>query len=132
MVRSCLLLLTLVCAPALTHAADWTPTAWADEETVDLTTVGPTEGTHGFPVWLVVIDGQLYVRLGSRATERVEQSTTKPYLGVKIAGATFPKVKGEPAPEMADKVAAAMGDKYWSDALIRYFSHPLTLRLVPE
>ncbi len=132
MVRSCLLLLALAVAPAAVHAAEWTPTAWADEETVDLTTVGPSEGAHTFPVWLVVIDGQLYVRLGSRAAERVEQSTTKPLLGVKIAGESFPKVKGEPAPEMADRVAAAMGEKYWSDVLIRYFNHPLTLRLVPE
>lgn len=132
MVRACLLLLTLLCAPAVTHAADWTPAAWAAEETVDLTTVAPDEGAHTFPVWLVVIDGQLYVRLGSRAAGRVEASTTKPYLGVKIAGASFPKVKGEPAPEMADRVSAAMADKYWSDVFIRWVSHPLTLRLVPE
>ena len=33
---------------------------------------------------------------------------------------------------MAEKVAAAMGDKYWSDVFVRFFSHPLTLRLAPE
>jgi hypothetical protein len=32
---------------------------------------------------------------------------------------------------MADAVAQAMADKYWSDVFVRFFSHPLTLRLVP-
>jgi hypothetical protein len=125
-------LVVLLCAPVAARAADWTPAAWVDRNTVDLTTVAPAEGPHTFPVWLVVIDGQVYVRLGSRAADRIEHNTTKPYIGVSIAGASFPRVRGEPAPEMADKVAAAMGQKYWSDVLIRYFNHPLTLRLMPE
>jgi hypothetical protein len=125
-------LVALLCAPLAARAADWTPAAWAERNTVDLTTAGPGEAPHTFPVWLVVIDGQVYVRLGSRATDRIEHSTTKPYVGVSIAGASFPRVKGEPAPEMRDPVNAAMAKKYWSDLLIRYFAHPLVLRLVPE
>lgn len=136
MLRPLLLLAALlsasVWAPASAPAADWTPATWADENTLELTTVGPGEGPHTFPVWLVVIDEQVYVRLGSRAADRIEHSTTKPRVGVTIAGESFPRVKGEPAPEMADRVGQAMGAKYWSDVLIRYFSHPLTLRLVPE
>ncbi len=131
MLRSLVLTLTLL-TPLAAVAADWTPDAWTGERTVDLTTVGPTEGPHTFPVWLVVLDGQLYVRLGSRAAARIEESTTKPYVGVTIAGQHFDKVKGEPAPDMAARVGTAMGEKYWSDVLIKYFSHPLTLRLAPD
>ncbi len=87
---------------------------------------------RGSPVWLVVIDGQVYLRLGSRAAGRIERNTTKPIIKVKVAGEQFDRVRGEPAPEMAERVAAAMGEKYTSDIFVRYFSHPLTLRLVPE
>jgi hypothetical protein len=116
-------------APA---AAEWNPQAFAHEETLQLRTVGPEEGEYWFPVWLVVIDEQVYVRLGSRAADRVKRSATAPYLGVKIAGQQFDRVKGEEAPEMADAVAGAMAEKYWSDLLIRFLPHPLTLRLIPE
>lgn len=131
MLRSLVLTLTLL-TPLAVAAADWTPTAWTEERTVDLTTVGPSEGPHTFPVWFVVLDGQLYVRLGSRAAGRIEDSTTKPYVGVTIAGQHFDRVKGDPAPDMAARVGTAMGEKYWSDVLIKYFSHPLTLRLAPD
>ena len=92
----------------------------------------PGEGEHWFKVWLVVIDGQVYVRLGSRAAERVESNTTAPVLGVEVAGQRFDRVRGVPAPEYADRVAKAMAEKYTSDIFVHLFSHPLTLRLVPE
>ncbi len=111
---------------------DWTPTAWTDEETIELGTTEAGEALYSFPVWLVVLDGEVYVRLGSRAAERVEESTTKPYMAVKIAGKEFPRVEGIPAPEKADAVAALIADKYWSDVFIRFIPHPLTLRLQPE
>ena len=38
----------------------------------------------------------------------------------------------EAAPDMPDKVAAAMADKYFMDILIRHESHPMTARLVVE
>lgn len=131
MLRSLVLTLTLL-TPLAATAADWTPNAWTEERTVDLTTVAPAEGAHTFPVWFVVLDGQVYVRLGSRAAGRIDGSTTKPYVGVTIAGQHFDKVKGDPAPDMAARVGTAMGEKYWSDVLIKYFSHPLTLRLAPD
>lgn len=111
-------------------AQTWDPAAWSEGETLDLRTDVPDEGPYWFPVWYVVIDGQVYVRLGSRAAERVEGSQTKPELGVRIDGQEFARVRGVPAPEMAEPVAHAMGDKYWSDLFIRFFPHPLTLRLV--
>ena len=113
-------------------AGAWTPAAWKTQDTLDIKTSAPGEGEHWFPVWLVVLDDQVYVRLGTRAADRIEKSTTKPYMGIRIAGQQFDRVKGTPAPEKAEEVAAAMGDKYWSDVFVRYFSHPLTLRLSPE
>ncbi|HXG22573.1 MAG TPA: hypothetical protein VNN62_26310 [Methylomirabilota bacterium] len=113
-------------------AAEWDPQAFAQKETLQLRTVGPEEGEYWFPVWLVVIDDQVYVRLGSRAANRVKKNATAPYVGVKIAEQQFARVKGEEAPEMADAVAQAMAKKYWSDLLIRFLPHPLTLRLIPE
>jgi hypothetical protein len=122
--------LALLCA-SLGRAADWTPRAWAEEDTLDLRTEVPAEGAYWFPVWLVVVDDQLFVRLGRRAAERVEQSTTAPVVGVRVAGREFARVRGEPAPEMTARVAEAMAAKYTSDLLIRWFPHPLTLRLAP-
>jgi hypothetical protein len=113
-------------------AGEWSPQAFAKEETLEIRTVGPEEGEYWFPVWLVVIDEQVYVRLGTRAADRLKKNTTAPYLGVKIAGQQFERVKAEEAPEMVNAVAAAMADKYWSDLFVRFMSHPLTLRLTLE
>jgi hypothetical protein len=113
-------------------AAQWDPAAFAKQDTLKLRTTGPQEGEYWFKVWLVVIDGQVYVRLGTRAAERVEANTTAPVLGVEVAGQRFERVRGVPAPEFADRVAQAMADKYTSDIFVRFMSHPLTLRLVPE
>ena len=117
---------------SLANAAEWNPQAFAQEETLSMRTVGPEEGEYWFPVWLVVIDGQVYVRLGSRAADRVRENKTAPQLAIKIAGQQFDAVTGEDAPDMADAVANAMAEKYWSDLFIRFFPHPLTLRLRPE
>jgi len=117
---------------SLGRAAEWNPQAFAKEETLSLRTIGPEEGEYWFPVWLVVIDNHVYVRLGSRAADRVQKNKTSPQLAIKVADQQFNAVKGEEAPEMADAVAAALAEKYWSDIFIRFFSHPLTLRLVPE
>ena len=128
-------LATLVVAAAVTTADasdDWTPADWVEEETIELGTTEPGEERYDFPVWLVVIDGDVYVRLGSRAAERFEESTTKPHMTVKIAGKEFPKVEGVPAPEKVEQVDELMADKYWSDIFIRFMPHPLTLRLEPR
>jgi hypothetical protein len=110
----------------------WDPQAFADVDTLDFLTSEPEEGEHWSKVWLVVLDGQVYVRLGGRAAGRIEANTTAPYVGIKIAGQQFDKVRADPVPEMAERVAAAMADKYWSDLFIRFFPHPLTMRLVVE
>lgn len=110
----------------------WTPAEWVEEETIELGTTEPDEDLYMFPVWLVVIEGDVYVRLGSRAAERVEESTTKPFLKVAIAGKEFPKVEGVPAPDKVEQVDELMADKYSSDIFVRFMPHPLTLRLEPR
>lgn len=132
MTRLVTLLIVSLLAVAPASAAEWNPEAFSKEDTLEYLTVGPDEGEHWSTVWLVVIDGQVYIRLGGRAAGRIERNTAAPFVKVRIAGQTFDKVKAEPAPEQVDAVAAAMGEKYPSDILVRYFNHPLTMRLTPE
>ena len=46
----------------------------------------PGEDPHWSTVWLVVLDGQVYVRLGSRAFGRVEQNQDGHTVAVRIGG----------------------------------------------
>jgi hypothetical protein len=117
---------------AIAAAADWNPLAWTRENTVELRTVAAGEGEHWFPVWLVVIDDQLYVRLGTRAAGRIDNNATAPFIAARIAGQQFDRVRTVPAPDYAARVAQAMADKYWSDLFVHWMSHPMTLRLMPE
>ena len=110
----------------------WDPNAFRDLSTLQIMTIGPEEGEHRSKLWLVVIDGQVYVRLGDRSFGRVQKNTANPYVKVKVGDNEFDKVKLEGATDMTDKVAAAMADKYFMDILIRHESHPMTARLVPE
>ena len=113
-------------APA---SAGWDPDAIARADVLKLRTVCPGEGEYWFPVWLVVIERHVFVRLGSTAAGRVECNTAQT-LGVEVGGQKF-DVRGVPSPEMANAVNDAMAQKYTADLLMRWFSHPLTLRLEP-
>ena len=127
---STVLVLALLAAPSA--AAEWTPRAYAGANTLELRTIAPGEPAHWFSVWLVVIDDQVYVRLGPRAAGRIEKNVAAPYVGVRILGQQFERVRAEPARDHAAPVANAMAAKYWSDLVVHHFSHPLTLRLAPE
>ena len=129
---SAIILMLVTLAAPCAVAGSWEPATFAKQDTLKLRTNCPDEGEYWFPVWLVVIDGQVYVRLGSRAAGRVECNSSAPFLGVEVAGQRFDHVHGVPAPDYADRVGKAMADKYTSDIFVRLFSHPLTLRLVPE
>lgn len=132
-VAALLLLLTLIgYDPTAARAAEWNPATFAKLDTLKLRTNCPSEGEYWFPVWLVVIDDQVYVRLGSRAAERIECNSAAPFVGVEVAGARFDHVRGVRAPEAAEQVNKAMAAKYTGDLIIHWFSHPLTMRLVPE
>ncbi len=114
------------------------PATFADRGTIELLSVVPDEGEHWSTVWFVLIDGAVYVRLGSRAATRIERSSTAPRLKVRVAGKDVYAMRYEKAPEMAERINAAMYEKYWSDFLGEPFrrlglgSPPLMLRLLPE
>jgi hypothetical protein len=134
MPRLCAALLSsvwLATAAVAAGPSTWTPAAWTALDTLKLATNVPGEGPYTFPVWVAVLDDQLYVRLGDRAAKRVT-STTDGRVGVEIAGARFERVRCEPVPDLAPQVGAEMARKYWSDVVIHLFPHPLTCRLVPE
>jgi hypothetical protein len=125
----------LVTTSGCAHQVDiptWNPAAFRDLETLEFLTVGPTEGKHWSTVWLVVVDDQVYLRLGSRAADRMRQNTTSPFVALRIGGHEYERVRATEAAAMAERVGAAMGEKYWSDVLIRYFPHPLVMRLEPD
>jgi hypothetical protein len=133
-VASAFFLFIAICASIAANSAvtGWDPNAFSDESTLQIMTTAPDEGEHWSKVWLVVMDGQLYVRLGERSFGRIQKNTTNPYLKVKVGDKEFDRVRWEPALDMKDKVAAAMADKYFMDILIRHESHPMTARLVAE
>lgn len=116
----------------------WSPTAIADQSTIELLTVASDEGEHWSTVWFVVIDGALYVRLGPRAANRIERSSTAPRLMLRASGKKVHAMRYEKAPEMAERINAAMYEKYWTDFLGTPFrklglsSPPLMLRLQPD
>jgi len=110
----------------------WDPAAFRDASTIKIMTTEPDAGEHWFNLWVVVIDGQPYVRLGDRSYARIQKNSTSPYVKLKVADQEFDKVRVEETPDMKEKVAAAMADKYWMDVLIRHESHPMVARLVPE
>jgi hypothetical protein len=135
-----LAVLSLVLSIALATAAcaddkavsGWDPAVFREASTIKIMTTEPDVGEHWSNLWVVVIDGQPYVRLGDRAYGRIQRNTTSHFVKLKVADQEFDKVKVEEMPDMKEKVAAAMAAKYWMDVLIRHESHPMVARLVPE
>ena len=128
---SLLSLVILLSAPAA-FAADWTPETWAAEDTIQFRSDCPEEGEHWSYIWMVVLDGAAYVRLGSQSAGRFDCSTSKPLTSIRVAGQQFDNVEMIQAPEMAERVAAAMHEKYWSDFTVSWMHHPYTMRLTPK
>jgi len=118
-------------APKAVSAPEWVPAEFAAANTVELRTTRSGEDPYWFPVWVVVIDDVVYVRLGSRAAERIKFNTDFPEIGVRLGTRQFERVHARPAADYAVRVAGAMADKYWTDVFVRWLDHPLTLELVP-
>jgi len=133
--RHAFALMLISLAVAIVARADnvpgWDADTFNKASTIKIMTTEPDVGEHWFNLWVVVIDGQPYVRLGDRAYGRIQRNTTSPYVKLKVADQEFDKVKVEEAPDMKDKVAAAMADKYFMDIFIRHESHPTVARLSP-
>src|SRR5271167_4116676 len=138
--RIAILVLWFVLSIGLANAAraedkvvpGWDPAVFRDASTIKIMTTEPDVGAHWSNLWVVVIDGQPYVRLGDRSYGRIQRNTTSPFVKLKVADQEFDKVKVEEMPDMKERVGAAMADKYWMDILIRHESHPMVARLVPE
>jgi len=111
-------------------ATGWDLSLFQKESTLQFFTVNASGDEHWSTVWVVVIDGAPYVRLGSASTSRINGNTKAPYVNIKIAGQEFDHVMAQSAPDMRDQVMAAMRAKYWTDILVRYEEHPLIMRLV--
>ncbi len=124
-------LMAVVLLAAVNVPAGWNPELFQKAWSLQLyTTTGNGEG-HWSRVWVVVIDGAPYLRLGSQAAFRIDSNAGAPYVKVRIADHEFDRVMAQSVPEMADRVAAAMAEKYWTDVFIRYLRHALIVRLVP-
>src|ERR1700735_1761334 len=80
--------------------------------TIKIMTTEPDVGEHWSNLWVVVVDGQPYVRLGDRSYGRIQRNTTSPCVKLKVADQEFDKVKVDEMPDMKEKVAAAMADKH--------------------
>jgi hypothetical protein len=111
-------------------ASSWTPEQWQDASSLQIWTIDANQNEHWSTVWLVVIRGEVYIRLGTAAADRLRNSIQFPYVKVRIRGQEFSTVRTDIMNNMAATVADAMAEKYWSDMLVRYLPHPMTVRLV--
>jgi len=109
----------------------WTLDLFRSANTLEFYTTSAAGEGHWSTVWVVVIDGAPYLRLGTRSAARIEGNVNPPYVKIRVGGQEFDRVIAQSAPEMADKVNAAMADKYWSDLIMRFARHVLIIRLVP-
>ena len=124
-----LALATLLLGP-LAHAATATPGAWKEEDTLDLRRSGPRRASTGSPSGSSSsTTGLRPARHEGRGPCREEQDGARHGHAASPAS-SFDRVEARRRrPRWSTKVAAAMGEKYWSDVFIRYFDHPLTLQL---
>jgi hypothetical protein len=114
------------------YAAEWDPAKFASEDVLEFRSVNTDGEEHWSKVWLVIVDGDVYIRLGNRAAGRIEENVEAPYVGIRIAGDQFDGVLTEPKPEMAERVAEAMAAKYTTDIFVSWVEHPLTLKLIEK
>jgi len=124
------ILAAMLFATAANAATSWDLSLFQKESTLQFFTVNASGDEHWSTVWVVVIDGAPYVRLGQGSTDRINGNTKAPYVNIKIGDQEFDHVTAQSVPEMRDKVMAAMRDKYWMDFTVRYSNHPLIMRLV--
>ncbi len=118
-----------VCAVTATAGSSWTPEKWEDGSTLRFQTTDVDRQEHWSTVWYVVLQGEVYVRLGTTAADLIDNNIKRPYVKVKIGTEQFDDVRADPALGMAATVGDTMADKYPMDFLFRYLPHPMTVRL---
>jgi hypothetical protein len=116
-----LLVSALATGTALAQAVDWQ--AAAPEETVVILTKEEDGAPRETTVWLVVIDGQGYVRTGD--THWHQNIVREPQIGIRIAEKEYPvRAAHVTDPALRAKVHAAMREKYgFSDTFVGWFSN---------
>lgn len=126
--------LGLLASPPLfaADAVDWARHAEADTVTV---VTFPEEGEpRETTVWLVVVEGQGYIRTGSTRWGRDVERNPALWLQIddEILALRAEFVEEEP---LREQVTAAFREKYgWTDALIGIFrgGHPKIMKLLPR
>jgi hypothetical protein len=131
LLRPCLSLILLVALSSSRVRADdihdWGLSG--GESTLEVLTVDFQGQEHWSTFWWVLLEGKLYLRLGTRGAARVQENRNKPFVSVRIGGQRFDDVRVVPAPQAAEAVADAMAKKYPLDLFVRWLPHPLTVRL---
>ena len=110
---------------------EWSASDFEREKVIRIRTQAPDDDEHWFPIWVVELEGDVYIRLGTRAAKHFLDNVDHPVVGVRVGEKQFDRISGEEVPDLVDEVAAAMSDKYFTDFLVRWVPHPLTLRLLP-
>jgi hypothetical protein len=124
--------LALPLAGTATPSPDWD--AVADVGTVEVITHDEDGEARETKIWLVVLDGQGFIRTGSsRWGENVERD---PDVVLRIDGAEYP-LRAEFIENDAhrEQIVAAFRDKYgWVDGLLNVVrgSHPKIMHLLPR
>jgi hypothetical protein len=130
---SALLLASLVAAPAAAAGPDWN--AVADVEEVEVLTTDEDGAARETTIWLVVVDGQGYVRGGVRG-HWGRNAQRDPDVALRVEGAEY-ALRASPVTDAAarERIEKAFREKYgWFDGLVNVFrgSEPLILRLDPR
>jgi hypothetical protein len=129
-------MLAIACALLTSSAAlaadeQWDAAVFREASEIQIFTNDP-DGGHWSRMWVVVIDGHPYLRLGPRAAERIRENTDAPWVKVRVDGREYSRVQAIDAPEMSERVFEAMAQKYRFDFVIRPFRREGVVRLVPE
>ncbi len=121
----------VIASPSLAAAApDWN--ALAEVEEIEVVTVDEDGDVRETTIWLIVVDGQGYIRTGgTRWGDNVERD---PNVTLRIEGSEYP-LRAEFVEEDAqrERIVVAFREKYgWSDAFIAIFrgSRPKIMRMV--
>ena len=130
-------LLATLSLTTLLAAGAWDLSPVEDQSNVEFLTVVPDEGEHWSTVWFVILDDAVYLRLGPRGAGRVDRNSTAPRMKLRFSDEQVYDVEYAKAPEMAERVADAMYEKYWTDFLGEPFrklgisAPPVILRVQP-
>ena len=117
---------------ALADAPDWN--AVADVGTVEVGTTDEDGSERSTTVWLIVVDGQGYIRTGG--TKWGENVVRKPEIGLQIEDDEFAlRVEFVEDDALRERIETAFNEKYgWTDSLMAWLrgDRPKIMRLLPR